>query len=97
MQAALEEGEPSARLFEMLSNTSVPPDLQLPHTGVGPEWERRLSSALITGADYGTRASTVLAMGAEGATIFEERTRDASGAVTQVTRERFTLKEPVSS
>jgi uncharacterized protein with NRDE domain len=95
MQAALDESDPLPRLFEMLSNAAVVPDPQLPRTGVGVDWERRLSAALITGEDYGTRASTVLAMGAEGETVFEERTRDASGAVTGSVRQRFTLRVPV--
>jgi uncharacterized protein with NRDE domain len=97
MQAAIEEVDPFPRLFDMLSSQGVAPDLQLPQTGVGAAWERRLSSALITGDDYGTRASTVFAMAADGYATFEERTRDASGAVTQVVRERFTVREPVSS
>jgi uncharacterized protein with NRDE domain len=97
MQAALEDADPAPRLFEMLSSTAIAPDLQLPHTGVGPDWERRLSAALITGKDYGTRASTVLALSPEGETVFEERTRDANGAVTQVARERFALVLPVNS
>jgi uncharacterized protein with NRDE domain len=53
------------------------------------EWERRLASPLITGVDYGTRASTVLSVGASGSVAFEERTRDAGGAVTGVATLRF--------
>jgi uncharacterized protein with NRDE domain len=97
MQAALEELDPMPRLFAMLSNDAAAPDVQLPQTGVGVPWERRLSAALITGADYGTRASTVLAMSSEGATVLEERTRDGEGAVTHTVREQFELKVPVDS
>jgi uncharacterized protein with NRDE domain len=96
MQAAIEERDPMPRLFSMLSDEAIVPDLQLPHTGTGIAWERRLSAALITGEDYGTRASTVVAMSAEGG-VFEERTRDARGAVTHVAREAFALAVPVSS
>jgi uncharacterized protein with NRDE domain len=68
-------------LFAMLSDTAPAPDDQLPDTGVGLERERLLSPILIAGADYGTRASTVLRAGRLSARL-EERTRDASGAVT---------------
>jgi uncharacterized protein with NRDE domain len=97
MQAAIEEPDPVPRLFGMLSDTTLAPDVQLPHTGVGVDWERRLSAALITGEDYGTRASTVLALSLEGKTIFEERTRDALGAVTHTARQEFALRVPVNS
>jgi uncharacterized protein with NRDE domain len=97
MQAAIEEADPAPRLFEMLSNAAAAPDIQLPHTGVGIEWERRLSAALITGEDYGTRASTVIALSLEGETVFEERTRDAQGAVTNTARHVFALRVPVNS
>lgn len=97
MQAAIEEADPAPRLFEMLSNTGVASDVQLPHTGVGPDWERRLSAALITGADYGTRCSTVLAIDPEGKTIFEERSRDGEGVVTNTARHEFALRVAVDS
>jgi len=97
MQAAIEEPDPAPRLFEMLSSTGVAPDVQLPHTGVGPDWERRLSAALITGADYGTRCSTVLAIDPDGTTTFEERTRDAQGAVVSTARHEFALRVAVGS
>ncbi len=57
------------------------PDDALPDTGVGIERERWLSSILITGETYGTRASTVLRVGAGGGVRFEERTRGAAGEV----------------
>lgn len=94
MQAAIEETDPVPRLFEMLANAATAPDVQLPQTGVGIDWERRLSAALITGEDYGTRSSTVLAVSLEGETVFEERTRDAQGAVTGTARHGFVLRTP---
>jgi len=82
-RAALREsiGGGDDPLFAMLSDATPAPDTQLPDTGVGLERERMLSPILITGADYGTRASTVLRAGRAAARL-EERTRDASGAVT---------------
>ncbi|QJR13397.1 NRDE family protein [Usitatibacter palustris] len=82
MREALAEDNPVNRLFAMLGETKAAPDAELPDTGVGLDWERRLAPSLITGADYGTRASTVLTVTPGGAARFEERTRDASGIAT---------------
>jgi uncharacterized protein with NRDE domain len=84
MRSALGEADPSARLFEMLSDSAGAPDADLPSTGVGIAWERRLASPLITGEDYGTRCSTVAMFSREGAIRFEERTRAADGRVEGV-------------
>jgi len=92
MDEALEERDPMGALFTMLSDPGRAADEDLPKTGVGIEWERRLSAALITGADYGTRASTVVAMTSNGEVLFEERTRERDGAVTQTVREAFTIE-----
>jgi uncharacterized protein with NRDE domain len=53
-------------------------------------WERRLSCALITGEDYGTRCSTVVSFAAQGVE-FEERTRAADGSVAARVRHEFAL------
>lgn len=92
MHAALASRDPATALFEMLSDATVAPDGDLPATGVGIDWERRLASALITGPDYGTRASTVLTIAATGEAAMEERTRDAAGIVCGVAAERFSLQ-----
>lgn len=88
MRRALDETAPAEPLFDLLSSPDVVPDGELPRTGVGLAWERRLSAALITGEDYGTRASSVLVVNADGDFEFEERTRDAAGGVTTVARFR---------
>lgn len=85
MERALADADPAPRLFEMLSDTGGAPDESLPRTGVGIEWERRLAAPLVTGEDYGTRCSTVIALSAEGGS-FEERTRDARGAAASTAR-----------
>ncbi len=95
MTAALARPDPSAQLFELLSSARAEADADLPETGVGIAWERRLSSALITGPDYGTRASSVMSIGSDGEVSFEERTRDADGAVVATTAERFRVREAV--
>lgn len=82
MEAAVAHGGPDeAALFAMLSDAAPAADEELPDTGVGLAWERRLSPPLITGADYGTRVSTVLSIAASGEVRLEERTRAADGAV----------------
>jgi uncharacterized protein with NRDE domain len=92
MEQALSDPDPVATLFGVLSDATVPADEDLPSTGVGLDWERRLGSALITGADYGTRASTVLAITGQGEAILEERTRAADGKVTNTVREAFAVE-----
>jgi uncharacterized protein with NRDE domain len=82
MEEALRERDPAPRLFAMLSDGAGAPDGALPDTGVGIAWERRLASPLITGADYGTRASTVATISARGGIFFEERSIAEDGAAT---------------
>lgn len=91
MQAALGIADPAPALFEMLSSRTEAPDAELPDTGVGLAWERRLASALIAGPDYGTRVSTVLSIRVDGRVRLEERTRDAEGAVTGTARLDFAI------
>ena len=89
MEQALTAPDPTPVLFELLGDAGPAPDGALPDTGVGLDWERRLSAALITGADYGTRASTVLLAGADGPVAFEERTRGPDGAETGRAKHEF--------
>jgi len=93
MEASLGDEDPAPRLFELLSDDAGAPDERLPRTGVGIEWERRLASPLITGEDYGTRASTVIAVSENGEVSFEEWTRGASGEVAGKAGDRFTLRD----
>jgi uncharacterized protein with NRDE domain len=79
LEAKLPESTLPERLLAILSNDKQAVDDALPDTGVGLVWERKLSSALIVSADYGTRCSTVFIGGANS--TFAEHTRDASGAV----------------
>ena len=62
-----------APLFAALADPHVYPDSELPDTGVGLERERWLSSAFISGELYGTRASTVVAIGYDGRGVVVER------------------------
>ncbi len=49
-----------------LHNAQLAPDDQLPDTGVGVALERQLSAAFIVGEQYGTRATTWLALHRDG-------------------------------
>ena len=89
MESAVLEEDPAPRLFAMLAGRDPAPDAELPDTGIGLELERRLSAALITGEDYGSRCSTVLVQGSHGEFAFEERTLDAAGNVAGTVVERF--------
>ena len=95
LEAALgEEVSEDARqmaIHRFLSNDATVPDAALPDTGVGREWERVLSPALIVTDKYGTRCSTVLTIASGGKVEFEERTRDPAGQVTGHVAFRFTL------
>lgn len=75
LQAWIDEGDETdfAPLFDALADGQVASDAELPDTGVGLERERRLSSAFIRGGDYGTRASTVVALDEHGGVIVERR------------------------
>lgn len=87
MEAALREADPAPQLFRMLSDATLARDEHLPRTGVPLDWERRLSPALITGEDYGTRNSTVVVRTANGQAMLQEWTRDGAGEVTYVSRD----------
>lgn len=62
-----------ATLWEMLADRVVAADDDLPDTGMGLDRERLLSPPFIAGAEYGTRASTVLTVSADGEVRFVER------------------------
>ena len=92
MEASLQEDDPAPRLFAALADVQAAPDNALPATGVGIAWERRLASALITGPDYGTRSSTVMAVSSDGTIRFEEHTLAAAGAVAANRAERLRVE-----
>lgn len=80
-------------LFAVLADRTRTPDAELPATGVSLEWERRLSSPFIVGDDvgYGTRSSTVVALGRDGNARFVERTFDPAGGQIGEAAFNFTL------
>ncbi|HEX5960059.1 MAG TPA: NRDE family protein [Rhodanobacteraceae bacterium] len=76
-------------MFEALADTSTAPDAELPDTGVGLELERRLSSVFVRGKDYGTRATTLIALARDGGGVIEERRFGPDGAAEGQTALHF--------
>lgn len=76
-------------LFGALADEQIADDAQLPDTGVGLELERRLSPAFIRGEAYGTRASTVVAIGHDGAGVIIEHRFGPQGQPEGETRLDF--------
>lgn len=70
-----------AELLELLTNSRIYPDEELPDTGIRLELERALSAAFIIGEEYGTRASTFLRLGREGEVAFLERRYGSMGVM----------------
>ncbi|NQD95079.1 hypothetical protein HP532_20720 [Pseudomonas sp. CrR25] len=73
--------EPQApALLDLLHDAQQAPDASLPDTGVGLSTERLLSSIFIATRSYGTRASTVLLVRADGSRQLVERSYGPYGA-----------------
>lgn len=68
----LSNPEPEA-LFGFLADAESAADAELPNTGVGLATEKLLSSVFIASPNYGTRASTVLIVNADGSRQLVER------------------------
>ncbi len=64
------------KLLAILTDRQIPPDRDLPDTGVGLTWERILSPIFITSPTYGTRSSAVITVDRQGRATFVERTHD---------------------
>ena len=84
-------GELVPSLFRLLADRSQATDPLLPETGVGPEWERLLSSAFIASEGYGTRSSTVVLLGRDHTVWFEERSFGPGGAAEEEVRYEFVI------
>lgn len=67
-------------LMDLLADPTPADDAHLPNTGVGLDTERLLSSVFIASAHYGTRASSVLIVQADGRREFHERRFGPNGA-----------------
>lgn len=76
-------------LLAALSKREVPPDSELPDTGVGQAQERVLSPPFISAEHYGTRMSTVLLVDDQGNVTMEEHTFGPFGRPLHINRLRF--------
>lgn len=74
LQAALTPKPKAETLLHLLHDLEPAPEGELPDTGVGADWERVLSPALIVSPQYGTRSSTAVLFGGDGSVSFTERT-----------------------
>ena len=80
---ALQSLPASQAFFDILRDDEIVPDDQLPNTGVPLEWERRLSAIFVRSPEYGTRASTLVAVNAQKTPFFEERSFGPNGQPLQ--------------
>jgi len=80
-------------VFSLLSDREKAPDKDLPDTGVGVDWERKLSSIFIVTDVYGTRSSSIITVDKQNRVTFSERTYapDAGGRFT-VSTETITFQ-----
>ncbi|MDO8697933.1 MAG: NRDE family protein [Pseudomonas sp.] len=78
--------EQEEALFSLLTDRQIAADADLPQTGIGPEFERLLSSAFICSSSYGTRACTVLKVMANGERLLIERSFGPNGVALGETR-----------
>jgi uncharacterized protein with NRDE domain len=69
-----------ATLFEAFRDVAVAPDDDLPDTGIGLVLERQLSPVFVSGARYGTRATTLIALNRAGGGCIIERRFGPHGA-----------------
>lgn len=76
-------------LLAFLDDREPATDDELPATGLTRDWERRLSAAKVVGAEYGTRASTVILVDRRGRCVFHERRFTVSGTIDGDTRANF--------
>ncbi|QSX40844.1 NRDE family protein [Shewanella cyperi] len=74
-------------LLAMMKDDSIPDDKLLPDTGVGLEWERRLSSIYICHPEYGTRSTTLILQDNQGRSRYIELRFDGKGR--QLGRQQF--------
>ncbi len=92
LAAALNGTLSAEALLDILDDTGLASDRELPSTGVSLEWERRLSSLRIVADGYGTRSSTALLVGADREVSFVERSFDETGSEVGIVRQRFSLE-----
>lgn len=94
MAQALDGLPTDEALFRLLQDDGIHPDEHLPQTGVPLDWERLLSSAFVKSPGYGTRGSTVLCVGQDGWTSFDEQAWLPGAQRGERQRYRFMSRAP---
>lgn len=79
-------------LFDLLANTGLAADDQLPSTGVPYAWEKMLSAVKIVSPLYGTRSSAVVLLDHNNTVHFTEITFNPAGNETG--RQKFEIPLP---
>jgi uncharacterized protein with NRDE domain len=92
LQAALEawsrdNWESFTPLFKALADRVPATDAELPNTGVGRQMEKLLSPPFIVSPHYGTRCSTVVAIGADRIDFSEKRYEPSGVLAGQVAKQ----------
>jgi uncharacterized protein with NRDE domain len=90
------DGLDEAALWSVLHHDRIDPSCDLPDTGIGAVWERRLAPPLILGPGYGTVSRTLLALGHSGEVQMIEQQLDAHGHVCAEVREAF-VSDPITA
>lgn len=79
--------------FALLADDTPADDARLPDTGVGIEWERRLSPVFIRGDEYGTRSGTLLQL-TDRRLFVEERRYGCDGRYQGASRFNLHISRP---
>jgi len=83
----------SGALMEILTDHQVAQDHELPNTGVALDIERMLSSRFIRSSEYGTRACTVVTIGADNQVRFKEQNYPDAEHRGKLIEESFELSQ----
>ena len=95
-RADAQPGDPAADaawLMQVFANRERSAAAHDPASGLAPEWERVLSAPFVVNPEYGTRCTTVILLGHDGAAWIGERRFDASGASTGQSEWRLNPRE----
>lgn len=95
LRAAMETWDPE-RIAQLMHSRDVADDAQLPATGVPYHWEKKLSAALITGADYHTRSSTLIQVSGSDV-LAREITWSADAAPIKTVEEEFSIAASIGT
>lgn len=79
----------AGRLLEMLADRTQAEPGSVPPGDLSPEWARKLSAPFVLDPVYGTRCSTVLAIGHDDSLLMLERRFDAAGVLTGQSEHRL--------